>query len=110
MLDEGEKYFIKKYNTLWPNGLNFTKGGVSLSCIERYEAGRLVNSYKHMGEKNGFYGKKHTQDEIERMRKSYFETMQNKNREIWQVEKSCKKVYMYDLNMNFIKEFSSINE
>lgn len=34
-IDEAERYFIKKYNTLWPNGWNFTSGGQECKELSR---------------------------------------------------------------------------
>ena len=106
-LNELEVYFVENYNTMWPNGWNFTPGGRN---YERSDQARLVNSYKHTGSKNGFYGKKHTEEEIQKMLKSRKETIANKTRQDWQNPKNCKKVYQYDLNMKYIREFSSLRE
>lgn len=55
-LDEREKYYIKKYNTLRPNGYNLTEGGHSVANfvkrpISKYTiGGKLIESYSSIKE------------------------------------------------------------
>lgn len=79
-LDEAnslEIKFIKELNSLYPNGYNMTKGGT-------YNEEGLKNKYKNKnidfkGEKNPFFGKKHTEETRKRMSKSWEE---RKKREV----------------------------
>lgn len=74
MLSELEKYYIKKYNCMVPNGYNLTAGGEGLLGFkhseESKEKNRLSHVGKNCGEKNSFYGKKHTIKTREKMSRS----------------------------------------
>ena len=62
-LDEWEKYYIKFYNTLSPNGYNLTEGGNGgIPCEEARK--KISESHKGLqaGEKNPFYGKTHSEE------------------------------------------------
>ena len=82
-LNEWEKYYIKFYNTLWPNGYNLSEGGEGgIMCEEIRKKMSLShkgqiphNKGKHYseetkkkisevtsGEKNPFYGKHHSEE------------------------------------------------
>lgn len=58
-MNDDEKYYIKLYKTLWPNGYNLSEGGDGgVPCEESRR--KMSNSQK--GEKNHFYGKHHTEE------------------------------------------------
>lgn len=60
-LDEKEKYYIQKLNTLAPNGYNLTIGGSGKSGFIPSEKTRKILSEKYIGKGNPFYGKKHSE-------------------------------------------------
>jgi group I intron endonuclease len=72
---ELEQYYIKEYNTKVPNGYNLTDGGDGIFGWE------VTNDYRkkcseiatqlHKEKKVGMYGKKHSQETIEKMKKSH---------------------------------------
>ena len=68
-----EKFFIEKYNTIWPNGFNIIPGaacevnpGSNLKIRKK-----ISNSLKgrFSGDKNPFFGKKHTEETREKIRR-----------------------------------------
>ena len=69
LLIERERWWIKKHNTFWGPGFNLTEGGGGPSpgwnhteeSIEKMRLSRL-------GEKNPFYGRKHSEETKDRMR------------------------------------------
>lgn len=64
-ISEREKFYIDKFNTVWPNGYNMTSGGqITTRCDET----RRRLSESHMGEGNPFYGKTHGEDHLEWLR------------------------------------------
>lgn len=58
-LDMMEKIFIKEYNSIYPNGYNFTEGG-HYSIVPEYYKDRKSVSEQFKGEGNPYYNKKHT--------------------------------------------------
>ena len=69
-LDELERYYIKKYNSNDSNfGYNSDSGG---SLLKRHNAETIKKlSELNKGEKNGFYGRHHTEESKEKQRKNY---------------------------------------
>lgn len=65
-LNEKEEYYIQFFNSLVPNGYNLTKGGLNHEFTE--ETKRIL-SERGKGENNPFYGKKHSKETIEYLRK-----------------------------------------
>jgi hypothetical protein len=57
-----EKYYIKEWNTKSPNGYNLTDGGDGMLGYIPSEATRKLLSEACSGEKNGFYGKHHSEE------------------------------------------------
>ena len=70
-LNEKESYWIAKYDCLWPNGYNLTVGGEGVVGYKHTdEQKRKMSDAKKgkiTGEKNPFYGKKHTIKSIKKM-------------------------------------------
>ena len=58
-----EQYYIKFYNTLWPNGYNLTEGGEGeIPCEEvRKKISETLKS-KMIGDKHPMFGKHHTEE------------------------------------------------
>jgi len=84
-LDEAEVRFIKEFDSFGKNGYNLTKGGGGATGYEYSEEIREKISKKtkegilksdkswsesHKGKKNGMFGKKHSKESIEKMRKN----------------------------------------
>lgn len=62
-LDECEKYYIKLFNTLYPNGYNLTEGGNG--GVPSEETRRKLSELKKgllSGEKNPMFGKHHSEE------------------------------------------------
>ena len=62
--NEYEKEYIKKYNTLHPNGFNLLEGG---NNRKHHDYTKNLLSEKMMGDKNPNFGKKLTPEQIKRM-------------------------------------------
>ncbi len=71
------------------------------------------------GEKNGFYGKKHSDDSIEKIREKKVGTkhteetkikMSNSSKRMYYPHFYGKSVLQYDMDMNLLKNFNSIKE
>ena len=58
-MNDDEKYYIKLYKTLWPNGYNLSEGGDG--GIPSDET-RKKMSLAHSGEKNAMFGKTHSEE------------------------------------------------
>ena len=58
-MNDDEKYYIKLYDTLWPNGYNLTEGGDG--GIPSEETRRKI-SESTSGEKNPMFGKHHSEE------------------------------------------------
>ena len=123
-LNEREKYYIKKYNTYY-KGYNMTRGGdgkngcgLSRESIEKMKKS-LVEYHKKNPET------KETKEKRIKSLKEYYknhpeeiqkiiERNKNRNRDsvLYAVKRAGmanqKKVYQYDTNGNFIKEYNSI--
>ena len=100
MLDKMEVYYIGLYDTL-NNGYNNTVGGLfPEKGIQTKLGDRLVNKEAaiHRADKRRYH-EHHTREEINQLRK---ET--NRKRGYWQ------KIFQFDLEGNFLHEFSSAGE
>ena len=64
-MNDDEKFYIKLYKTLWPNGYNLTEGGDG--GIPSEETRRKMSNTQS-GEKNHFFGKKHSDETIIKLR------------------------------------------
>lgn len=77
-LEEANKLeitYIKKFNALYPNGYNMTKGGTYNE--EGIKKSRIKIDFK--GEKNPFFGKKHSDETKKRMSRSWEERKKREN-------------------------------
>lgn len=62
-LDEWEQYYIKFYNTLYPNGYNLTEGGNGgVPCEETRRKLSELKKGLLSGEKNPMFGKHHSEE------------------------------------------------
>ena len=65
-LNEKEFYYIKKYNSISPNGYNQCEGGGNTIGYKHTEEAKAKMSNKksemYLGENNPFYGKTHTEE------------------------------------------------
>ena len=96
---EIEQRFINDYNTLWPNGYNIAKGGGGSNGVRPSDETRQKLSEERKGEKNYFYGRKHTDETKEKL----FEILANR-------EDMSKQVYQYTLDGELVKVWPSIRE
>lgn len=66
-LDEKETYYIKKYNTKFPNGYNLTEGGNGTvgynHTVENKKKMKELKRDKYLGKNNPFWGKHHTEEQ-----------------------------------------------
>lgn len=68
-LDEWEQYYIKFYNTLYPNGYNLTEGGNGgVPCEETRRKLSELKKGLLSGEKNPMFGKHHSEEFIAKMK------------------------------------------
>jgi group I intron endonuclease len=140
--DDTNKYeieYIKKYNTLYPNGYNLLIGGnnkkhneYTINILKQKLSGknhpnygknfsterRINMSIARTKELNPNYGKKLSDEQKNKIsntmlsfNKDKRELINDKIKETLKLKiKNCKKVSQYDLNNNFIKEYNSISE
>jgi len=125
-IDNLEKYYIKKYNTLKPNGYNVLKGGREQTGswnskpINEYDLdGNFINCYESASYYEIFINSDYKRKGINN---SCIKKTKYKNRQFRYIndEKPQKyikplsnhrtKVYQYDLEGNFIKVFNSLEE
>ena len=67
-LNEREKFWIRELNTRTPNGYNLTDGGNRDSSASEETRARIsANHADFSGEKNGFYGKHHSEEAKRKM-------------------------------------------
>lgn len=135
-MDEWEKYFIFTNNTLYPNGYNLEKGG--LSGIPSEETKRKISeslkgkisprkgvnlseetkrklSESHKGKKGTFTGKHHSEESRKKMSKTKkgkhpTEETRKKLSEANTNGKCSKKVLQFSLTGDFIREWPSVSE
>lgn len=69
-LNQREIYYIEKFNSFYPNGYNLTKGGAGTFNYHHTKSDKEKMSKLKKGlfdgEKNPFYGKHHSQEQIEK--------------------------------------------
>jgi len=121
-----EKEYIKKLNTLYPNGYNLQVGGGNHNLSE--EIKNKIKE-KNKGKVNHNKGKKLSEEQKIKLRQSALKWHQNNNIIITNETKQkiseslkkyytensnknvrCVKVQKYDLKGNYIKTYNSINE
>ena len=101
-------YWIKEFNSKKPNGYNLADGGKGSKGCKHTEEWKKTHSKRMEGKNNPMYGikRKHSIETIEKMKISHTGIKQSEET----IEKKSKKVYQYDLNYNFIKEYKSLKE
>ena len=115
-LDEWEQYYIKFYNTLWPNGYNLTEGGNGgVPCEETRRKISNANKGKLIGKKNPFYGKHHSEENKikwseKKKGKHISEETRIKLSKSNTNGKCSKKVLQFTLDGEFIREWPSVME
>lgn len=81
-LNTKEIYWIKKLNSLAPNGYNLCFGGNNTLGYnhrkDTKEKMRLAKKGKFEGENNPFYGKKHTEETRKKMREAWTDSRKEK--------------------------------
>ena len=95
--------YIKKFNTLAPNGYNLESGGKNHT---HHPDTIKKMSELHKGKNNGFYGKK--QSEEFKIKKS-IESIGDKNPNFGKKSANRRAVGMYDLKNELIKTFDCIH-
>ena len=129
-MNDDEKYYIKLYDTLWPNGYNLSEGGDGgVPCEETRR--KISNSLKGLfsGEKHPMFGKHQSEESRRKMSSSHKglqtgekhpffgkhhseeskKKMSDKKKGIPN-EKLSKKVLQFTLTGEFIREWPSIAE
>lgn len=120
-----EEFYIKKYNSLYPNGYNLLKGGEQNNLSEfnnkkiyQYDKdGKFLNEYKSLKEAGNL--NKLSAKNISKCASS--KRSKTCGNFIWKYEKcdisdeekinkTYKKIFQYDINGKFIKEYKNINE
>lgn len=108
-LDEWEKYFIKFYNTLSPNGYNLEKGG--RGGVPSEESRRKMSESKKgkmVGEKHPMFGKHPSEETRKKLSDAH------KGKTAWNKgllnNRQSKVVLQYSLTGEFIMEHPSISE
>jgi group I intron endonuclease len=131
--------YIKKYNTIYPNGYNLLEGGnnkkhneYTKNILRQKLSGqnhpnfdkkfsqerKMKISISKKGNLNPNYGKTISNEQKEKIKNTIKEFEKDKrdkiNKQISETlklsVKNCKSVFQYDLNDNFIKEYNSISE
>jgi group I intron endonuclease len=121
-----EEEYIKKYNTLYPNGYNLKSGGNNHKLSEAIK--QLIRE-KNIGKISPNKGKKISEEQKQKLRQSALfwnsnnkitkscetkekisESLKNFHIKNKVKNKRCVKVEKYDLNNNYIKTYNSINE
>ena len=91
-LDERERYYIALYDTM-NNGYNCESGGNKNKTLS--DETKLIMSFNNSGKNNPMYGKKQTKESIHKNKMS---------------QPLRKGVIQYDLSMNVIAEYDSLND
>jgi group I intron endonuclease len=114
-LNDHEEFLVEVLETLTPNGYNLKEGGGArgkpseetreIMKKPKSKEHNQKNREAHLGEKNPFYGKKHTEETKQKNREAQLsrKTPDRKNPD-------TKRVYQYDLDGNFINSFASSDE
>lgn len=90
-LNEMEKYYIKFYNSMAPNGYNLCYGGGNTFGYKHREESKLKMSIhkkgRYCGEENHFYGKHHSLETREKLKKSWTKERKEKLKERYKTMK-----------------------
>lgn len=121
-----ESMYIQLFKSWNIDLKNMTNGGDGQCNMPLETRKKISNSRKGKckGNKNGFFGKKHNQETIEKMKNKVFsiETRNkisqkikdlnklNPERRIGKNNPNCKSISCYDLDGNFIKSYDFIKE
>ena len=131
-LDEWEQYYIKFYDTLYPNGYNLQEGGRGGTPSEEtrkkisesskgkqlsYETKKKI-SEALIGEKNPFYRKHHSYETKKKISESLKGKpaynkgvpMSEEQKKKMRNDKRSKKVLQFTLDGELIREWSSLRE
>ena len=74
-----QKYYIKLYNTLAPAGYNQNEGGRSQLGYRHSQQCKRILRQKSLGQNNPFYGKKHTDETRQIMKKNHVKYKEGEN-------------------------------
>lgn len=134
---ESEKYNIKKYNCIYPNGYNLSIGGDVSYISERGRIRLSEIAKRRVGEKNPFYRRHHTentkiiiskkanerykakeiQEKISLSLKEYYKTHDNpkkgkaiSNNQRAYIDSKKEKINQYDIYGSYIQTFNSLTE
>lgn len=81
--DYWEQYYIKEYNTKYPNGYNITNGGIGMYGYKHTEETRKKmsewRSKNQFGEKNPMYGKHWNENQKEANKKIWKKVLERKS-------------------------------
>ena len=83
---ELEQRFINDYKTLWPNGYNLSKGGVSTEGFHYSDKTRQKLSEAKKGENNAMYGKLNREDQSKQV---YQYTLDGELVRVWSSTREC---------------------
>ena len=108
-LNEKEIYWIDKFKTKKPNGYNLCNGGDNTFGFNHRPESKILMSEvqkalaNQVGDKNHFYGKKHKESTIEKMRATHWNKKQVMNIETGLIYDSCAEAArMNGLNSNMV--------
>ena len=107
-LDELEKYYIKKLNSLAPNGYNLREGGNSSRHSEetKLKISQSLKGRTDIVRSKSQLGKKHSEETKKKISES---GKARKNNIEWHINK-CKTVLQIDENDNIINKYISARE
>lgn len=108
---EKEIFYIEKLNSLVPNGYNRSKGGKSTLGYKHKEETKIKmseNRGRYEGEKNHFYGKKHSIETRDKMKKAWKEKRQVTPQMLENLAKGVRRRKVRNIETGEI--FNSVNE
>lgn len=99
-----EKMLISTLRSKDPKyGYNKTDGGEGTCGVKISEAQREKKRQASLGEKNPYYGKKHSEETRAKMRKNHWKRKYGEM-------PTAKRVHQFDLNCKYIKTYGAIQE
>ena len=117
-LDEKEIYYIGKFNS-YESGYNMTIGGQDFSCttqkaVDQYDLeGNLIHTYKSIADAKRKTGVRHIDRVLRgasRTAGGFYWNYHGFGFHMRDVGNHCTRIYQYDLEGNFIREFNSVKE